>query len=148
MLILDQLMQLKTASHPEAAELNHQPTTDPLRALFTTNILSLRKRREAKAQKQNNKSYNFAFKRAMRIADILARFLIAMLGGAVLIVPIILMTFLESRNQHLVITSVFTIGFALGTSAIATASNQEVLAATAAYAAVLVVFVGTSSPAA
>jgi hypothetical protein len=58
----------------------------------------------------------------------------------------ILMTFLKTRNEHLIITSVFTVVFSLGIALASRASNQEVLAATAAYAAVLVVFVGTSSP--
>jgi hypothetical protein len=91
-------------------------------------------------------SPNLAALQANPIADTMARFVVAMLGGASLIVPVVLMTFLTTRNQHLILTSVFTIVFALGVSFVSTASNQEILASTAAYAAVLVVFVGTSIP--
>jgi VIT1/CCC1 family predicted Fe2+/Mn2+ transporter len=139
-------MRLPTASVPDYAELNHQPPLDPLRQIFTNIVFSLRRKREARAEKLGNKSYNFAMKRAMRIANSITRFLVAILGGAVLLVPIVLMSFLDSRNAHLIITSLFTIVFALGMSVVSTATNQEVLAATAAYTAVLVVFVGTASP--
>ena len=141
MLMFDNIMQLRTAKgDPDFAELNNKATSDPIRTLFTNLIRSIRD------CYRGRQSRNFVVLKATPIADTMARFVVAMLGGASLIVPVVLMTFLTTRNQHLIITSVFTVAFALGISFVSTASNQEVLAGTAAYAAVLVVFVGTSSP--
>ncbi len=78
--------------------------------------------------------------------DKLARFIISFTGGASLVVPMLIMTL---PNQHttksLVVTSVAVTLFAGVMSLILKASNAETLVATATYAAVLVVFVGTSS---
>jgi uncharacterized membrane protein len=54
------------------------------------------------------------------------------------------MTFVLNQNWRLVISSVFVLGFATFISSFSKASNQEVLAGSAAYAAVLVVFLGTT----
>lgn len=139
MLTLDQLMRLTTAVNTDHADLNHRKAVDPIRSFFTKVVVSIQKR------KLRTISHNTAILKASPVADMLARCVIAILGGALLIVPIVLMTYFKTRNANLIITSVFTVAFALGTSLVSTASNQEVLAATAAYAAVLVVFVGTSS---
>lgn len=73
------------------------------------------------------------------------RILMAMFGGAALIGPMLIMTLHRSLNTSLITVSVATILFALLLALYATDSEgKDVLAATAAYAAVLVVFVGTS----
>lgn len=79
------------------------------------------------------------------IVDVLARQIVALLGGLCLVVPLIVMTFLTSVGARLAIVCycVFNFSFFIGVAT--RASNQEVLGAAAAYAAVLVVFVGTSS---
>jgi hypothetical protein len=73
------------------------------------------------------------------------RFVMALFGRVALIGPTIIMTLHSTRNTCLITTSVATVLFAvtlaLGDS---DSSGKGVLAATAAYAAVLVVFVGTS----
>ena len=78
--------------------------------------------------------------------DKLARFIIAFTGGAALVVPI-LITSLPSihRAKSLITVSIAVTLFASMMSVGTRASNSETLAATATYAAVLVVFVGTSS---
>jgi hypothetical protein len=68
----------------------------------------------------------------------------AFTGGASLIVPMLIMSFDPSRNKSLIVVSVSVLIFAVFLSSGIHASNQETLAATATYAAVLVVFVGTS----
>ncbi|KAI1737598.1 hypothetical protein F4680DRAFT_468121 [Xylaria scruposa] len=73
------------------------------------------------------------------------RFHMALIGGTALIVPVVLMVFHSNLYTQLVITSVATVIFAtlvvfLGTDS----SGKDVLASTAAYTAVLVVFVGAS----
>jgi hypothetical protein len=75
------------------------------------------------------------------------RFGMALFGGIALIGPTIIMTLHSSRNTCLITTSVSTVLFAiilaLGAS---DSSGKDVLVATAAYVAVLVVFLGTSLP--
>lgn len=99
------------------------------------------------------------------VVDILTSFLFALAGGTALIAPMLIMVLYPSRNTSLVVTCVFVFAFAVGLALYSTVityigarykplhdvvkgSNlqaKEILGATAAYAAVLVVFVGTST---
>ncbi len=73
------------------------------------------------------------------------RIIMAMFGGAALIGPMLIMTIHLSKNTSLITVSVATFVFALVLAFIARDSaGKDVLGATAAYAAALVVFVGTS----
>lgn len=78
--------------------------------------------------------------------DRLARFIMAFVGGAALVVPMIIMVFSPSLTKSLVTTSVSVVLFAIFLALGISSSNQDTLAATATYATVLVVFVGTSLP--
>jgi len=70
----------------------------------------------------------------------------AMFGGLALIGPMLIMVLKPSRDTSLITVSVATFLFAISVAVGAQDSlGKDVLAATAAYAAVLVVFVGTSS---
>ena len=60
-------------------------------------------------------------------------------------VPLIMMTFLTTVKARLAIVCCFVFFFAMTVGLITNVSGQDALAATAAYTAVLVVFVGTSS---
>ncbi|KAK0512871.1 hypothetical protein JMJ35_004888 [Cladonia borealis] len=77
--------------------------------------------------------------------DTLARFIVAITGGLSLVVPMLVMRLDEHLKKSLITVSVAVLLFSALTSLMFKASNVETLAATAAYAAVLVVFVGTSS---
>jgi len=69
----------------------------------------------------------------------------AFFGGIALIVPTVIMAKFEGINISLITTSVAVLLFGLALAFGATDSTgKDVLAATAAYTAVLVVFVGTS----
>ncbi|RGP80512.1 hypothetical protein FLONG3_1346 [Fusarium longipes] len=77
--------------------------------------------------------------------DRLARFLVAFLGGAVLVVPMMVMRLPEvTVVKSLVTVSISVLVFAGALSVFFKASNTDTLVATATYAAVLVVFVGVS----
>ena len=79
-------------------------------------------------------------------AALTERIIMAMFGGVALITPMLIMTLHPSTNVSLITTSLATFLFALILAFGATESaGKDVLAATAAYAAVLVVFVGTNS---
>lgn len=75
----------------------------------------------------------------------LARFVVAISGGLMLIVPMLIMRIHGDLVKSLVTTSLSVILFAATTSVLFKATDVNTLAATAAYTAVLVVFVGTSS---
>lgn len=77
--------------------------------------------------------------------DTLARLIIAITGGACLIVPMVIMSLSPSEVKSLVTVSVAVVVFSLMLSFGTRVSNIETLVSTATYAAVLVVFVGTNS---
>ncbi|KXJ85477.1 hypothetical protein Micbo1qcDRAFT_237478 [Microdochium bolleyi] len=74
-----------------------------------------------------------------------SRFAMALFGGIALIVPTVIMSKVEGIDTSLITTSVAVLVFGLVLAFGATDSTgKDVLTATAAYTAVLVVFVGTS----
>lgn len=77
--------------------------------------------------------------------DRLARFLVAFLGGAMLVVPVIVMRLPGvTVVKSLVTVSISVLAFAGALSIFFKASNTDTMVATATYAAVLVVFIGVS----
>lgn len=74
-----------------------------------------------------------------------SRLIMALFGGIALIIPTVIMAKNEGINISLIVTSIFVLIFALILAFGATDSTgKDVLGMTAAYTAVLVVFVGTS----
>ena len=74
--------------------------------------------------------------------DQLARLAVALFAGIFLLAPMIALSYIGSKKWSLATTCLFVLAFAVIASFASKATNQELLAATAAYAAVLVVFVG------
>ncbi|KAJ3950874.1 hypothetical protein N0V92_012733 [Colletotrichum tropicale] len=80
------------------------------------------------------------------LVDKLARFIISFTGGVSLIVPMLIMSLPgQDTTKSLAVTSVAVTIFSVVMGLIFKVSNEETVVATATYAAVLVVFVGTSS---
>ncbi|KAK0619026.1 hypothetical protein B0T14DRAFT_518430 [Immersiella caudata] len=77
--------------------------------------------------------------------DRLARLLIALISGSFLIAPMVIMSFDPSQTKSLVTVASAVLLFILVLSFGIRVSNIETMVATATYAAVLVVFVGTSN---
>lgn len=77
--------------------------------------------------------------------DKLARSMVAFTGGLSLVVPIVIRRIGETLVKSLVTVSVSVVLFVAVISIVLRPNNTEIVAATATYAAVLVVFVGTSS---
>lgn len=74
------------------------------------------------------------------------RLVMGIFGGVALIGPVILMVLHSSTATSLITTSVATVLFAMVLAVFGNKfTGQDVLGVTAAYAAVLVVFIGTSS---
>ncbi|KAH8587019.1 hypothetical protein B0O99DRAFT_642917 [Bisporella sp. PMI_857] len=77
--------------------------------------------------------------------DFRIRLLIAASAGLALIVPMLIMTLHRTKLTSLLTTSFFVIAVAIVLAYVMEdAQNKDIVAATAAYAAVLVVFVGTA----
>jgi len=80
-----------------------------------------------------------------KLAQFFSRLAMALFGGLALIVPMLIMSLHQSRLTALVTTSVFVIAVgAILAWWMDDAQDKDIVAATAAYAAVLVVFVGVS----
>lgn len=76
----------------------------------------------------------------------LSRLYMALFGGLALTVPMLIMTLHQSKVTSLVTTSVFVIAVAVALAwFMKDAQAKDIIGATAAYAAVLVVFVGTGT---
>ncbi|PQE31408.1 VIT family domain-containing protein [Rutstroemia sp. NJR-2017a WRK4] len=120
---------------------------DPLRTIFMR-YLPARLTYSHKERGERSKEYSEgkAPKEVYVFVDRLVRFIVASVGGIFLVVPMIIMSLGPSQTKSLVTVSVSVTIFALMLSFGIRISNAEALVSTATYAAVLVVFVGTSTP--
>lgn len=73
--------------------------------------------------------------------DVATRILVAIVGGLLVLVPIAVLSYITAFKWVLVVTFAFTIVFSVGLSIMSRATNDQIIMATAAYGAVLVVFV-------
>lgn len=86
-------------------------------------------------------SFNRTYQNTARIAEVITRFVIAMVTGATLVVPLVVLSYQKSEAKRLITVILFVSVFCLLLSLFSKASNYEVMAASAAYAAVLTVLV-------
>ncbi|KAI9667983.1 MAG: hypothetical protein M1821_000803 [Bathelium mastoideum] len=75
----------------------------------------------------------------------ISRFIVAMSGALFILVPMYIMAIHQSQTKNLVTTTVAVVLFAVSTSVALRMSNDQMLGATFAYAAVLMVFVGLTT---
>lgn len=110
-----------------------------LPARFT---FSFEERRQRKQEYMEGKTPP---KEVNALVDRAVRFVVAISGGLFLVVPMIVMALKPSQTKSLVTVSAFVLLFAFILSFGVRVTNLETLVSTATYAAVLVVFVGTST---
>jgi hypothetical protein len=79
------------------------------------------------------------------IVDRLSRLIVALVGGAFLIAPMLIMAINPNQTKSLVTASLGTLLFSCAISLGLSSSNNETMVSTATYAAVLVVFVGITT---
>lgn len=79
-----------------------------------------------------------------QLADFLSRIVVAVLAGMFLVTPLNLLSRQTDNGTQLALVSIFIVIFAFLLSLVSKASHQETMAASAAYAAVLVVFIANS----
>ena len=85
-----------------------------------------------------------SYQNTARLAEIITRFLVALLAGAFLVIPLVVLSYQSSSQTHLITVSICIIIFSLLVSLVSKASNEQTMVASAGYAAVLVVFLSNS----
>ncbi|KAJ2902112.1 hypothetical protein MKZ38_001021 [Zalerion maritima] len=126
----------KTASSP----------VDPLRKAFMRRLPSqLTYSHEERRQRAREFEEGKPPLMVSKFVDGLVRFVLAVTGGLFLVVPMMIMAIKPSETKSLIMVSVSLLVFSLVLAMGIKVSNVETLVATATYAAVLVVFVGTST---
>ena len=89
-------------------------------------------------------SWDRTYQNTARVAEIVTRFTIAMVAGASLVVPLALLSWQQSQGNRFLIVVICIAIFCFMIALLSKASNYESMAATAAYAAVLTVFLSNS----
>ncbi|KAI4861548.1 hypothetical protein F4820DRAFT_460871 [Hypoxylon rubiginosum] len=119
---------------------------DPLRDAFMKQLPSrLTWSHEERRQRKREYMDGKPPKEVSTLIDHCVRFFVAITGGLFLVVPMLVMTIRPSPEKSLITVSTFVLLFALILAFAVKVSNIETLISTATYAAVLVVFVGTST---
>ena len=85
-----------------------------------------------------------SYQNTARLAEIITRFLVALLAGAFLVIPLVVLSYQSSSQTHLITISICIVIFSLLVSLVSRASNEQIMVASAGYAAVLVVFLSNS----
>ncbi|OIW26313.1 hypothetical protein CONLIGDRAFT_646490 [Coniochaeta ligniaria NRRL 30616] len=125
---------------------NTHDKIDPVRRAFMRHLpsrltYSHHERQERKKEYMEGKPP----KKVSIFVDRLVRLITALVGGLFLIVPVHIMSFSPSLIKSLVTVSVAVVVFAFVVSFLVRVTNIETLVSTATYAAVLVVFVGSTA---
>lgn len=87
---------------------------------------------------------NMSYQNTILIADMLSRFLVALAAAAFMVLPLIMVSYQNMQRTRLITISICIIVFALLISTTLKTSGVATVGATAAYAAVLSVFVSNS----
>lgn len=131
---------------PRAQKTALEPFSDEVREFFRTYMPSQITWTKAEMEAKPDLYHEgYAPTTLSSTIDRLARFTIAMAGALFILVPMYIMAIDQSRTKNLVTTTVAVVLFALLCSVTLRTSNDQTLAATAGYAAVLMVFVGLTS---
>ncbi len=121
-------------------------TSDPLREWLKRGLpKSWAYSKEEMARRLDEYTHNAVAREVSPFVDKLARFVVAITGGLSLVLPMLVMRLNQNETKSLITTSVAVLIFSALVSIVFKATNAETLGITAAYAAVLVVFVGASA---
>lgn len=101
--------------------------------------------REEKRARSDLYTAGYAPQKLSPAADVFARFVVAMVGALFILVPMYIMSLNQNRTKNLVTTTIAVVLFTIVCSITLRTTNDQTLGSTAAYAAVLVVFVGLTS---
>jgi hypothetical protein len=93
---------------------------------------------------QKRRPGSLTYQNTIKLAEFFASFITALTSGAFMIVPVCILSFQQGRTSHLITISVSIVLFSFAISLTMRTSGPETVAASAAYAAVLVVFLSTN----
>ena len=93
---------------------------------------------------EKNLRLPFGQRRSVNFKSLLGRFIMALFGGVALVGPMLLMVLHNDRTTKLLTTSAAVFLVAVFVAAYSTAPPEIIISVVAAYAAVLVVFVGAN----
>lgn len=120
---------------------------DPIRnAVMARLPVRLTYSKDEKRQRRKEYGEGKTPKQVSKFVDRSVRLIVSVAGGLFLVLPVIVMSLQPSLVKSLITVSAAVLLFAFGLSFGVRVSNVETLVSTATYAAVLVVFVGTSNP--
>jgi len=85
--------------------------------------------------------HKWSYQNTILLASILSRLAAAVFTGSFLVVPLAILSQAQSKTTQLVVVSVFILAFAFIVATLLKVSNLELMVVSAAYAAVLSVFV-------
>lgn len=88
---------------------------------------------------------SWSYQNTVLLAEIIARIFIAIMTGVLLIAPLAILSNQERKSIQLITVAMFIVVFSVLVTVLLRASNVEVMVVSAAYAAVLSVFVSNSS---
>jgi hypothetical protein len=80
----------------------------------------------------------------VKFIETCSRLIFGVFAAVALLTPLVALTFIQNTKWRLFAATTFVLGFVLILTFLTKASNQEMASATAAYAAVLVVFIGSA----
>ena len=86
-----------------------------------------------------------SYQNTAHLAEIITRFLVALLAAIFLVVPLVVLSLQSSNEARLTTISICIVIFALLVSLLSKASNEQTMVASAGYAAVLAVFLSTNT---
>ena len=116
---------------------------------YTLNLWKLRTEDEEQGQRDTLNStitaWDRTYQNTARLAEAASRFTIGMLAGAALVVPLSILASQDSQRDRLLVVVFCVCIFCFLLSLLSKASNYETMAAAAAYAAVLTVFISNGS---
>lgn len=97
-------------------------------------------------EEQVNRITNgMSYQNSVLIAEMLSRFLVALVAGAFMVLPLVMISYQDSQQSRLFTISIWIVVFALLISTTLRTAGLTTLATVAAYAAVLAGFVSTSN---
>ena len=99
---------------------------------------------EHSVESQQPRRGPLVYQNTIKLAEFFASLVVALGAGAFLIVPLCILTYQHGREAHLLTVSIAIIVFSFAISLTIRTSGPETIAASAAYAAVLVVFLSNS----
>ena len=88
--------------------------------------------------------HHMAFQNTIDVSQLLFSFLVALVSGVLLIVPLCILSYQHGRGAHLITVAISILTFSFITACSIRTSGPETIAASAAYSAVLAVFLSNT----